>query len=145
MYTSNRSRLSVSAALCALLLVTLAACGPVIAPPPPAEGAPGPTLAQLQGGWWRRCDDQAVEFLIDGSTYAGDFAGQHRLTLTGGRLVFEDGLPDGHAVELPQSPRAFRVVDVAPGRLVLRQEPAEAGAGDWHLQACDAPAASPTP
>jgi hypothetical protein len=102
------------------------------------EGATGPSLAQLQGGWWSRCDDPAVEFLIDGTLYSGDFAGQHRLTLTGRRLVFEDGLPDGHAVELPHTPREFRVVDAAPGRLVLRQEPAEDGAGDWHLQACDA-------
>ena len=104
-----------------------------------------PTLEQLQGARWSDCADPAAEFAIEGDRYFGDFEGTHRLTLSGRRLVFEDGLLEGHGTSLPGGPHAFHIVEWKPGELVLRREPAIEGTRDWTLRSCDAPEASLAP
>jgi hypothetical protein len=118
---------------CAMATVVAQACPPDA----PREPMVPISLAALQGGWWSDCADPAVEFLINGNRYAGDFLGEHPLVLTGDVLVFADGLVDGHGVDVSRTPLSFRIMATGDGRLVLRPLHAAAHVEDWHLRSCE--------
>ena len=115
--------------LCALAAVTVQAC---------AESTQRDqySLGILQGGWWSDCQNPAVEFLIDGDEYSGDFSGKYKLKLIGDVLVFKDGLIDGHSFNVTHRPQSFLIMTATDGQLVLRPMPGNPYVGDWHLQSC---------
>ena len=112
-----------------LALVAVSACAPIAT-------SPSPSLAAIQGGWWRSCDDSAVEFLIKGDTYSGDFAGSYKITLTGNVLVFTEGLINGHSINVTHRPLSFEILLVNDKELVLRPMPGNYYIGDWRLLSC---------
>jgi len=95
------------------------------------------SLDSVQGSWWSNCDNPAVEFLIIGDEYSGDFAGSYKLKLTGDILVFNDGLTDGHSINVTHDPLLFRILTATETQLVLRPLPGNPYIGDWHLQSCN--------
>ena len=97
---------------------------------------PAFSLDAIQGGWWSDCNDPAVEFLIKGNKYSGDFAGTHTLALDGDILVFTEGLVDGHSVNVTHRPLSFRILTATDKELVLRPLPGNPHAGDWRLLSC---------
>lgn len=94
------------------------------------------SLDRLQGGWWSSCGDPAVEFLIEGSEYSGDFSGTYRLDLAGDVLTFSAGLANGHSTNVTHEPLSFRILAATGELLVLRPMPGNPYVGDWHLQSC---------
>lgn len=94
------------------------------------------SLAALQGGWWASCDAPAVEFYIQDDQYSGDFEGSYVLSLSGDVLTFNDGLVDGHSVNVTHMPLSFRIVELTGDMLVLRPLDAAFANGDWQLHAC---------
>ena len=86
--------------------------------------------------WWRDCEDPAAEFLIEGETYSGDFAGSYRITLTGNVLVFTEGLVDGHGTDVTHEPLSFEILRVNGEELVLRPMTGNDHVGDWRLLSC---------
>lgn len=104
----------------------------------PDTGVEAYSLDALQGAWWSDCEAPAAEFLIAGDEYSGDFEGSYQVTLTGDVLRFDDGLADGHSVEVTHVPLEFRIVELSDARLVLSPLPGNPVTDDWHLQSCDA-------
>lgn len=94
-------------------------------------------LDALQGAWWSNCGDPAAEFRIRGNEYSGDFAGIYKITLTGDVLVFNDGLIDGHSVNVTHKPLGFQVLKATETQLILRPLPDNPYVGDWHLESCN--------
>ncbi|GEM_PF-5360659 len=92
------------------------------------------SLEALQGGWWRDCNDPAVEFHIDGDQYSGDFEGSYKITLKGDILTFNHGLIDGHSVHVTEKPQSFQILNVTKEELILR--PVSDNQGDWLLKSC---------
>ncbi|WP_394538409.1 hypothetical protein PRJ39_22175 [Lysobacter enzymogenes] len=100
-----------------------------------AGAASPPTLADVQGVWWRDCDQPAAEFGIDGEAFYGDFEGRFRARVERGVLRVDALDSDAPAL-------AWRIVAATPARLVLRARPAGAApAADWTLRRC--PEAAP--
>lgn len=97
---------------------------------------PSISLDAIQGGWLSDCNDPAVEFLIRGSKYSGDFAGTYTLTLNGDVLVFTEGLVDGHSINVTHMPLSFQILSVSDKELVLRPLPGNPYVGDWKLYSC---------
>lgn len=123
------SRLTAIVFSCAMALTAASACAqPAI--------APSPSLAAIQGDWWRDCSDPAAEFLISGDSYSGDFAGSYKITLTGTILVFTNGLINGHSINVTHKPLSFEILLVNDNELVLRPMPGNHYVGDWHLVSC---------
>lgn len=115
--------------LCILSVVAIQACAQVT----PTNAY---SLDALQGGWWSDCNDPAVEFLIRGNEYSGDFDGSYKITLTGDVLMFNDGLIYGHSVNVTHKSLSFQILKVTDKQLVLRPLPGNPYIGDWHLQSC---------
>ena len=83
-----------------------------------------------------RLRDPAAEFLIEGDEYSGDFTGNYKLRLIGDVIVLNDGLTDGHSINVTHKPLSFRILTATEGQLVLRPMPGTPYVGDWHLQSC---------
>jgi hypothetical protein len=108
--------------------IAASACAPL--------AAASPSLAALQGAWWRDCEDPAAEFLVEGESYSGDFAGSYGLTLTGEVLVFTEGLVDGHGTDVTHRPLSFEILRVNDTELVMRPMSSNDRVGDWRLLSC---------
>jgi hypothetical protein len=123
------SRTTANGFLCALAVFAIQVCAQ-------STTRPSFSLDVIQGGWWSDCNAPAVEFLIRGSQYSGDFAGTYTLTLNGDILIFTDGLIDGHSINVTHKPLSFKILTVTHKELVLRPLPGNRYVGDWHLQSC---------
>ncbi len=124
------SRTTANGFLCALAVVAIQVCAQ-------SNTKPSFSLDAIQGGWWSDCNDPAVEFLIRGNKYSGDFAGEYTLTLNGDILVFTDGLIDGHSIDVTHKPLLFQILTVTDKELVLRPLPGNLRVGDWRLRSCN--------
>ncbi|MDR2220131.1 MAG: hypothetical protein LBE24_06075 [Methylobacillus sp.] len=94
------------------------------------------SLSDVQGAWWSKCSDPAVEFLIQNDRYSGDFFDDHKLSVKDNILTFEDGLVVGHDVNVSGTPLAFLIISISPSELVLRRVTAERDDRDWRLLSC---------
>ncbi len=84
-------------------------------------------LGDVQGFWWERCDDPAVQFAIEGERYFG-VEWDHPVRVEDGVLIVDRS---------PEPPLTFRIVAATPRRLVLRSaDPIDAPAPDWVLRTC---------
>lgn len=101
------------------------------------ESAPPPiSLDAIQGGWWSNCEAPAVEFLIKGNQYSGDFFGSQSLTLSANILTFKDGLIDGHSIYVTNKPMSFQIFSLSEMKMVLRPLSGNPHVGDWILMKC---------
>jgi len=104
----------------------------------PSAAARHYSLKDIQGGWWSRCDDPAVEFYIKGDEYSGDFNGTYKLELSNDILIFRDGLIDGHSIDVTHKPLSFLIVRASADKLVLRRvsSPPASASQVWRLRSC---------
>jgi len=94
------------------------------------------TIKDIQGGWWSSCEEPAVEFLISGNKYFGDFHGKHPLSLNSNVLIFKNGLVEGHNVSVSFKPREFLILNVSKERMVLQSITDEGEKREWKLFSC---------
>lgn len=84
------------------------------------------TLKDVQGFWWERCDDPAVQFAIQQDRFSGDFEGEFKVRVDQNTLSIE---------QLHKPALEYRILAASPRRLVLRTLH-EATSGDWVLRTC---------
>lgn len=109
-----------SASFLILALISVCACAG-------ARGDREFTLQDVQGFWWERCDDPAVQFAIEGDRYF-DVEWEQQARVERGVLTVERS---------PEPALAFRILEATPRRLVLRSvDSTDEPASNWVLRTC---------
>jgi len=80
------------------------------------------TLNDIQGTWWGECNDETAVFYIDGDNYGGDFAGSYKVGLSNNKLLFKNGLPEGHSINTDGKPQEYLILFASKEKLSLQHK-----------------------